>query len=212
MIARRLLYHLPIIHTDADLGSLAPSLRARLPESELAARRDAIDRFWDRTAAWLESIHILQRGQPLRIYQDGLPVIATPGVSESRLVADLAAQGSRNHQLLLLLESRGAVLMGTESAELLVREYELAKAALDGRALQDPRRESRARAILELRDRFIAERINATLPAGAAAVLLLGALHDPSPWLAPDIELQHPLGPRPTLHDRKGQPHAQPAH
>ena len=43
------------------------------------------------------------------------------------IVKELAKAGSRNHRLLLRLQERGAILMGTESADLLVREYKLVK-------------------------------------------------------------------------------------
>ncbi len=199
MLAPRVLHHLPILHAEADLGSLAHAVRDRAPISDdaRAAKRQAIDRFWQAVADYLDALPTQHGGHALRIYQDALPVCQTPGVSESRLVADLAAQGSRNHQLIAALEQRGAVLVGTESAELLVREYELARAALAAER-PDPRREARQKAILELRDRFIADRIAATLPPGGAGVLLLGALHDPLPFLPRDFTVDHPLG-RPGL-------------
>jgi hypothetical protein len=55
------------------------------------------------------------------IHLEGLPVCG----HESEIVADLARAGSRNHRLLLRLREFGAIIMGTESAELLVEEYQL---------------------------------------------------------------------------------------
>ncbi len=43
------------------------------------------------------------------------------------IVSELSASGSRNHRLLMHLMDKGAMIMGTESPELLMEEYELAK-------------------------------------------------------------------------------------
>ncbi len=63
------------------------------------------------------------RYEVVRVYQDGLPVCG----HELRIVAELARAGSRNHQLLQRMRLRGATIIGTESAELLVEEYQLAR-------------------------------------------------------------------------------------
>lgn len=205
----RRLHILPIVHSAADLGSLAEHVRraaeGRLGPAAVAQREAAIARWWDDVAAWAEKLNPAPAAsgaappEPLRIYQDGLPICAAEGSGgsggvggELRIVEELASAGSRNHAIVLSLLARGAILVGTESPELLVREYELAKAAAAGHA--DPRHADRARALLERRDRFIAERIAATLPAGAEGVLFIGALHDPAPMLPPDIEALFPLG------------------
>jgi len=62
--------------------------------------------------------------------------------------------------------------MGTESAQLLVKEHHLMKQLIARIALpqrrKDPQEKSR-QALLEQRDAFIAQRINATLQAGSWA-------------------------------------------
>ena len=125
-----------------------------------------------------------------RVYQDGLPVCA----HEPRIIADLAEAGSRNYKLLLHLEGRGAMLMGTESPELLVEEYQLAITALNS---GDPggvrQRELRCTALLEKRDRFIATRINSTLQPGETGILFLGMLHSVQPYLDGDINIVYPV-------------------
>ena len=112
----------------------------------------------------------------MRVYQDGLPVCE----HEQEIVAELAEAGSRNHRLLLSLQARGAVLMGTESPELLVEEYQLASAALaQGRASPAKMRRDRLRdTLLERRDRYVADRINETLGAGETGILFMGMLHE----------------------------------
>lgn len=194
-MSTRILHYLPIIHTQADLGSLAGAVRKGIDAATHERRTRVVDAAWERIETWLASLDAECGAASLTIYQDGLPV-CEPGaaVSERRLVLDLAAEGSRNHMLLSTLMQRGATVMGTESPELLVQEYELARAALAPGARPDPRTGSRARTVLELRDRFIAARINDSLKAERRGVLLLGALHDPTPWLADDIQIDYPLG------------------
>jgi hypothetical protein len=128
----------------------------------------------------------------VRVYQDGLPVCG----HEQEIVSELAEAGSRNHRLLLELQARGAVLMGTESPELLVEEYHLATAEFASEATPrtNIRRQQLRDSLLEKRDRFIAERINATLAAGESGILFLGMLHKAAKYLDPDIDVIYPLG------------------
>jgi hypothetical protein len=164
-------------------------------------------RIWERNLElvnnfWTEIERATERLAPpyerVRLYQDGLPVCG----HEAEIVADLAQAGSRNHQLLLKLKQKGAVLMGTESAELLVEEYQLvrqvfaekmsggsAQRASQGKTLQD--------SLLKRRDQFIAHRISQTLLGGETGLLFVGMLHAVEPWLAKDIEVVRPV--RPTL-------------
>lgn len=82
--------------------------------------------------------------------------------------------------------------MGTESAELLVEEYQLAITALNAGAGGAGRRQLRSAALLEKRDRYIAARINATLEPGEMGILFLGMLHAVEPHLKPDIKVVYP--------------------
>jgi hypothetical protein len=119
----------------------------------------------------------------VRIYQDGLPVCG----KEEAIVQELAEAGSLNHQLVRELTGRGAVLVGTEDPQLLIREYQLQRRRLGAEANgetppslhgQDARATSdEAARILAARDRFIAERIAATLQDGETGLLFLGAAH-----------------------------------
>jgi hypothetical protein len=126
----------------------------------------------------------------VRVYQDGLPVCG----HEREIVTELAAAGSRNHKLLLSLLARGAVLMGTESADLLVEEYQLASAALAaGRTPHAKARRDRLHdTLLERRDRYIADRINGTLGAGETGILFMGMLHEVTRSLDPNILVVYP--------------------
>ncbi|HEY2104754.1 MAG TPA: hypothetical protein VGH29_03155, partial [Candidatus Binataceae bacterium] len=127
------------------------------------------------------------RYELVRIYQDGLPVCG----HELRIVRELARAGSRNHRLLLAMHQRGATIMGTESAQLVVQEYQLAQQSMANAQPQGQPRaaeETVARSLLKRRDQFIAERINATLKPRETAIVFLGLLHSLRGMLAPDIE------------------------
>lgn len=91
---------------------------------------------------------------------------------------------------------RGAKLTGTESPELLLKEYELARQVLISlECSKDTRLAERqtqlSKALLDKRDRFIAERIIKTLRSGETGLIFLGVLHSLSGLLPPDIELTY---------------------
>jgi hypothetical protein len=184
----RTLIHFPIIHAAEDLGGLADA--AQQVRSTLTARQrhqQAVARFWSRIEQAADALPVQPTGW--RLYQDGLPVCG----HEQAIVDDLAAGGSRNHRLLKRLVDRGADLMGTESAELLVEEYQLQKQMLeDGEHNEDTPRI--AAELLIRRDRFIAERIDATLRSGETGILFLGLMHALEAQLPSGIEVVHPLG------------------
>jgi hypothetical protein len=190
---RRLLYF-PIVHTAADMGSLGTSIRGRklstLGRQGLKRNAALVEEMWARTESQIAALP-LPVGT-VRIYQDGLPLCGR----EREIVSDLARAGSRNHRLLLQLQARGATLMGTESPELLVEEYQLATAAFASGAqprTAAPQQHLRD-ALLEKRDRFIAQRINTTLASGECGILFLGMLHDAARFLDSDIHIVYSRG------------------
>ena len=132
LTGRRLL-HIPIIHSQAEMGSLSPTIQA-MTVRKLGAKGwernvSLIDGIWTQIEQAIDSWSLPY--EKVRLYQDGLPVCGR----ELEIVSELAKAGSRNHQLLLRLKERGATLMGTESAGLLVQEYNLIKQTL---AASDP--------------------------------------------------------------------------
>ena len=151
-----------------------------------------VDKLWSEIEQAIESL-VLPYGR-VRIYQDGLPVCGR----EVEIVAELAKAGSRNHRLLLRLKEKGATIMGTESSELLVEEYQLVKEAF---ALGTPqvatRGEARRKALrdslLKRRDQYMACRVNGTLRTGETGLIFLGMLHSVGPWLDKDIQVVYPI-------------------
>ena len=190
----RKLVYLPIIHTAADMGTLGASIRgmklSALGRQGLKRNTAVVEKMWEEIERVVA--HLPVPPGTVRVYQDGLPVCG----HERKIVAELAGAGNRNHRLLVELEARGATLMGTESPELLVEEYQLATAAFaSGAKLKhDGRRQELRNSLLEKRDRFIARRINATLGAGESGILFLGMLHEAAVYLDSGIDVVYPLG------------------
>ena len=191
---KRKLVYIPIIHTAADMGTLAASIRGKklsmVGRQGLAHNVAAVEKMWDKIERVASRLPLTPG--TVRVYQDGLPICQ----HEQEIVSELAESGSRNHRLLLQLQSRGARVMGTESPELLVEEYQLAKAALaSGVTAEDASRQRQLRdTVLKKRDRFIADRINVTLGDGETGILFIGMLHSLSRFLDSDIRVAYPLG------------------
>ncbi|HRI55149.1 MAG TPA: hypothetical protein PLW65_33670 [Pseudomonadota bacterium] len=187
----RRLYYVPIVHTQEDLGSLAESAQAqttaRLGAAAWEEKQRAGAEYWERVASWVDALPSELPG--FRLYQDGLPVCG----SEDRIVAELADKGSRNYRLLTRLMQRGAVLMGTESPNLLREEYELVQQLLAESRVPPPHNPAE---LLARRDGFIALRIAQTLLPGETGILFIGALHRVAPLLPSDIQISYPLAPR----------------
>lgn len=166
---------IPVIHTLADLGSLAGSVRAqyldRVGPAGWAQRQQAVQRLWHDIG---QAVDALQLDYPrVRIYQDGLPVCG----KEEDIVRELAGAGSTNHQLLLELAGKGAVVMGTEDPQLLLREYQLQRGRAGAAGAEAVVPPGEAAAVLAGRDRFIARRIEATLQDGETGLLFFGTAH-----------------------------------
>lgn len=190
--APRTLYWFPIIHTPEDLGSVRESVRRlylkEVGQDHLDDHQRRVARLWDAIRAAVDRLDL--DFHRVRLYQDGLPVFG----KEEQVVRELAEAGSRNHALLLDLMARGGALEGTESPELLVREYALTRQLLDSQAVRRTpshagRVQQLGREILQQRDRFIAEQIGRTLKPGETGLLFLGMLHSLVGLLPQDIAL-----------------------
>jgi len=188
---RRLIW-VPVIHSEADLGSARRSVKSLYVRLAGPSGWDdhvkKIDRSWQAVRKEIQALDIDYA--KVRLYQDGLPDCG----HEERIVKDLAKAGSQNHQLLVELMEKGAPITGTESSELLLEEYELTRqvlASMDaGRpgALGEHELEL-SELILEKRDRYIGGRISKTLKDGETGLIFLGLLHSLEGRLPPDIEV-----------------------
>lgn len=188
--ASRRLCYLPIVHTEQDLGGLGTAVKARtaaqLGPVAWERKQRLAAAYWTQLADWATQLPTQLADH--RLYQDGLPICG----KEAAIVAELAQKGSRNHALLALLMERGALLMGTESPELLLEEYRLAHSSLLEGA---PAASTQLAVLLQRRDEFIARRIADTLQPGETGVLFIGALHQVAALLPADIRVRYPLRP-----------------
>lgn len=185
----------PILHNAADLGSLAPEVRKVYEHMAGVAawqeHQQAIESLWDAIEQLLQAAGL--DFHRCRLYQDGLPVCG----KEAEIVRDVAARRSRNHQLLVSLMERGATLEGTEDPKLLLLEYQKVKALLANPAPAPPDGSIKRNAGSTVdRDRFIGQRIDATLRDGETGLVFIGLLHRLEDFLPPDIQVRLLL-PRP---------------
>lgn len=190
---RKLLY-VPIAHSMADMGSKAELLKQRFVErfgpGRWSEHRALIEELWQGIRDRLLAQGL--RWEKVRLYQDGLPVCGR----ELEIVRHVAAQGSRNYELVLELIGKGARLEGTEEPELLRREYELASAVVSADEEESRRRASDRYAeegpkILKARDEFIGRRIDQTLRDGEVGVLFVGVLHEVDRCLPKNIRVRY---------------------
>ncbi len=176
----RLIY-IPVLHGSAEMGSAAAAYRAafvaKFGECKWQERSTEFDAIWRAIADAIEALGL--DFSRVKLFQDSLPVCG----HEIALTHVLAAQGSRNHQLLEKLAERGAVLVGTESPALLLAEYQLLGS--------DHRNEEQAAKLLEQRDRFVAARIDEELKDDDTGLLFMGALHHVPKYLAKRIRVEN---------------------
>jgi len=174
------------------MGALSDAIQ-RLKVKKLSPKRwelnvNLVNKLWVRIEQAIERLALPY--DRVRLYQDGLPVCGR----EVEIVAELAKAGSRNHRLLHRLLEKGTTVMGTESSELLVEEYELVKedfaSGTPGFAGgREARRKALRDSLLKRRDEYIAGRINETLRAGETGLIFLGMLHSLGAWLNKDIRV-----------------------
>ena len=208
-MASRTLLYIPIIHSQADMGALSESIRKvtlqKLGERVWRQKVNLVKHFWSDVENILHKL-TLSYAQT-RVYQDGLPVCG----KELEIITELAKKGSPNHQILVRLMEKGATILGTESAELLIEEYHLIKRVLKTGDVKDAiaieaRQKAASDLLLKKRDEFIAARIDQTLQPGETGLLFLGLLHNPAVLLPEDIHVHYPLNrPLTTSHKRNKQ-------
>ncbi len=171
------------------MGTLAKEIGSRLAKElhprSLQKREAVVGDLWDNIETMLAEVAVPHAR--VRIYQDGLPVCGR----EMEIVNELAQAGSRNHRIIAELAKEGATIMGTESGELLIEEYQRVKQLLaqSGAAAKAGPTVEEGAALIEKRDRFMAQRIARTLQPGEIGILFIGMLHAVERYLAKDIRV-----------------------
>jgi len=205
-LGRTLIYFPVINNTQADTANLRESIwqmtLQKLGKNDRKLKANLIDELWFHIERSINYWPLSY--EKVRLYQDGLPVSRR----KAKIVTEMAKAGSLNHRLLLQLMERGATIMGTESPELLIQEYELVKQTL---CCSDTMQTAKAVAyqnalsesLLKRRGQYIADRINSSLHIGETGILFLGLVHFLGNWLDKDIQVIYPIN-QPFGHGSKG--------
>jgi len=187
-LMKKLLY-VPIIHMEADLGSMAAAIDKR--SSQMCGKehwnrhKKAVSGFWDSITNYFD----LLEASNLKIYQDGLMVDGEVG---KKIIEEGARKGSKNHKIVLKLMKKGAKIVKTEDISLLKEEYNsLIKLSQTKSPIEKMLvyigYKLRKNPLMKKRDKFIAGRINETLQNGEVGVLFIGAYHNVLPRISQDI-------------------------
>lgn len=175
----RILIYVPIIHTNADLGSIAKDITARgithLGEEIWKEHGKTVEGFWNAVSYYFDSIDV----SGMKIYQDGM--VGEDEVGK-KIVEDTAKAGSKNYQLISRLLERGAVLMKTEDFKLVKQEYDRLLAITQAKSITQKiiafiKYKLVKAILLNKRDAFIAKKIDETLGPHEKGILFIGAFH-----------------------------------
>jgi len=188
----RTLIYVPVIHTSADLGSMAKDISKRgirdLGEEIWTKHRKTVEGFWDTISDYFDSIDVNE----MKIYQDGM--VAEDEVGK-QIAEDTAKAGSKNYQLILKLLERGAVLMKTEDFKLVKQEYDRLLAIIQAKSITRKiiafiKYKLVKAILLNKRDSFIAQKIDETLGPDEKGILFIGAFHKIKKRLPESIQVK----------------------
>lgn len=185
----RTLIYVPVIHTSADLGSMAKDVAKRgirdLGQELWEKHRKTVEGFWDVVSNYFDSIDV----KDMKIYQDGM--VAEEEIGK-KIVEDTAKAGSKNYRIILKLLDRGAVLVKTEDFKLVKKEYDRLLAIIQAKSITKKiiaciKYKLVKGILINRRDNFIANRIEQTLKTDEKAILFIGAFHNIKKRLSEDI-------------------------
>ena len=188
----RTLIYVPVIHSSADLGSIAKDVAAggikHLGEEIWLEHRKAVEGFWDAVSRYFDSIDV----SGMNVYQDGM---VAEGEVGHRIVQETAGAGSKNYQLLSRLLERGASLVKTEDLRLVKQEHDRLIAITQAKSTTRKimafiRYKLVKNILLNKRDAYIAARIDETLGDPGQGILFIGAFHDVRRRLPKDIRVR----------------------
>jgi len=176
---KRLIY-VPIIHTSADMGSLAKAVTKRgiadLGKEFWEEHRKTVDKFWEAISDYCDSINV----SGMKIYQDGM---VAEGEVADKIIEEGVKLGSKNYELVSKLIRRGATVVKTEDFRLVKKEHEKLLAITQAKSIISKliafvRYRLVKDKLLNKRDEFIADRIKETLSHSEKGILFLGAYHN----------------------------------
>ncbi len=175
----RTLYHVPLIHSPAELGSLKDTF---LEQHIRAHGNDAtqvfvqsVQAYWQEVLRRLEEHGFFQAetAKDLHVFVDSMP--DTTEAMKHNILNALAAKDLPLYSIVKKIRDCGAHVHGTEGMGLLLREWACWQQYVETGRAPDPKEQA---ALLRLRDTYIAQRIDASLPQDGTGLLFLGQLHD----------------------------------
>ena len=188
----RTLIYVPVIHTSADLGSLAKDVAKRgiadLGEGFWEEHRKTVEGFWDVISHYFDAVDV----SGMKIYQDGM--VAGEEVGQ-RIVEEGIKSGSKNYRLLSKLLKKGAILVKTEDFKLVRQERDRLLKITRAKTITEKllgwtRYKLTKNMLLNKRDKFIARRIDETLNEGETGIIFIGAYHNIKNRLPEDIQIR----------------------
>jgi hypothetical protein len=173
------LIYVPVIHSNADLGSLAKDVTQRGLKLGTDVWRQyikTVEGFWDSIARYFDFVNVAG----VRIYQDAM---IADGEIAKQIIDNGVKAGSQNYELVARLINRGAILEKTEDFKLVKKERDSLLAITQARStfcklsalVKYKLIKGR---LLNKRDRFIAKRIDETLREGERGIIFIGAFHN----------------------------------
>ena len=188
----RTLFYVPIIHTSADLGSLAEDVKRRgitgLGRKVWEEHRKTVEGFWDALSYYFDSLDV----SGMKLYQDGM--VAEGEIGE-KIVEEGIKAGSKNYELVSKLLKRGAILVKTEEFNLVKKEHEQLLAITRAKSIFKKlivfiKYKLVKGRLLDKRDEFIARRIDETLDRDETGILFIGAYHNIKNKLPKDLHIK----------------------
>lgn len=190
----RTLIYIPIIHSGADMGSMAMELtRKGVDEFGIEfweTHVDTVNKYWEIISQCCDTIDLGDK--VVKIYQDGMVV---DGEIALKIMEESVKSGSKNYEIISKLVKRGAIIVRTEDLSLVKKELEMLKSIPSSGALIIKLikifwfKIIRSK-LLNQRDKFIAGRIAATLEPNETGIIFLGAYHDILKKLPKDIVIK----------------------
>lgn len=185
------LFYVPIIHSSADLGSLAKDISKRgiadLGEDVWKEHQRTVEGFWDAISDYFNSTNV----SGMKIYQDGMVAEGEVGL---KIVEEGIKLGSKNYILLSRLLQEGAVLVKTEDFKLVKEERDRLVTITQAKSITQKllafiKYKLTKNTLLRKRDEFIAKRIKETLNHAEEGILFIGAYHNIKDRLPYDIQV-----------------------
>ena len=190
----RTLIYIPIIHSGADMGSMATELtRKGVDEFGIEfweTHVDTVNKYWEIIGQSCDAIDFGDK--VVKLYQDGMVV---DGEIAIKIMEDSVKAGSRNYEIISKLVKRGAIIVRTEDLSFVKKELEMLKSipssgALITKLIMIIRFKIIRSKLLNQRDKFIADRIATTLNPNETGIIFLGAYHDILKKLPNDIVIK----------------------